>query len=66
MRTLIDKISSIFFPRLYVRASEDAMKSIVVKQKKSLELLDKYDKGHIDIDYSAQLERLKKFTRSAT
>ena len=64
MRFLLQKISSYFFPVMFIRASKDDQERVQVKQKRAFTLLDQYDKGEIKIDYSTELKKLKKFTRA--
>ena len=61
---LLRKLSSIFFSTPFVRASQKDYDKVQIKKKKSFVLLEKYDKGEVAIDYSAELKKLRKFAKA--
>lgn len=61
----LHKLYTIFFPPFFVRTSQKNRSKVQTKQKKSFVLLEKYDKGEIEIDYSTELKKLKKFAKAS-
>jgi len=63
LQIVVKTINNFFSPQVFVRASDSDLKKISIKSKKALGLLEKYDKGQVEIDYSAELKKLKEFAR---
>lgn len=49
------------FRNKYSYASKQDIKSIKLDYAKALQLLEEYDNGTVEIDYSAELKKLRKF-----
>ncbi|MCA9370123.1 MAG: hypothetical protein H6774_01010 [Pseudomonadales bacterium] len=64
MKNITQNIKNLLFPSTFVYDSPSDATHITVGQKKTLKILEKYDKGQVDIDYSAELKKLEEFTRT--